>query len=63
MGKIIQFFVKKKKVNAVYGYSHTTINYWHLNYFHSLIENKNYYKKIIYPKKYYVIRKIVEISY
>ena len=44
------FLLRKKKVNAVYGYSHTTINYWHLNYFHSLIENKNY-KKNNLPEK------------
>ena len=52
MGKII-IFVRRKNKCSLWLFTYN-INYWHLNYFHSLIENKNY-KKNNLPEKIYVI--------
>ena len=46
----LNFLLRKKNIYEVYGYSHTTINYWHLNYFNSHSENKNFRKNHL-PEK------------
>jgi surface carbohydrate biosynthesis protein (TIGR04326 family) len=40
--KSLIFNSKNLNLLKVYAYSHTTINYWHLNYFNTKIDNKNY---------------------
>ena len=46
----LNFISNENKIDKIYGYSHTTINYWHLNYFHTKSENYNF-KKNHLPKK------------
>ena len=46
----LNYISSKNKIEEVYGYSHTTINYWHLNYFHTKSENQNF-KQNYLPKK------------
>ena len=36
------FRSRSLRIQKVYAYSHTTINYWHLNYFNTKADNKNY---------------------
>jgi len=46
----LNFISNENKIDKIYGYSHTTINYWHLNYFHTKSENFNF-KENHLPKK------------
>ena len=40
--KSLIFKCKNFKLKKIYAYSHTTINYWHLNYFNTKSDNKNH---------------------
>lgn len=40
--KSLIFRSRSLKIKKIYAYSHTTINYWHLNYFNTKSDNKNY---------------------
>lgn len=40
--KSLIFRCRSLKIKKIYAYSHTTINYWHLNYFNTKNDNKNY---------------------
>lgn len=40
--KSLIFRCRTLKIKKIYAYSHTTINYWHLNYFNTKKDNKNY---------------------
>ena len=42
--KSLIFRCRKLNIQKIYAYSHTTINYWHLNYFNTKADNNNYLK-------------------
>ena len=42
--KSLIFASRNLKIQNIYAYSHTTINYWHLNYFNTNNDNKNFLK-------------------
>ena len=44
------FASRNLKIQNIYAYSHTTINYWHLNYFNTNKDNKNFLKNN-FPEK------------
>ena len=50
MGTSITLQLAKNKFKGkTYGYAHTTVNYWHLNYFNDVKSIKK--KQILYPYK------------